>query len=158
MKYTLENFEVPKPCSMNWDEMTGNEEIRHCEKCQHPIYNISEMPKRRALKVLNQPDEKVCVSYLQDEQSQVITQTYFGIFKRNFVKGLSAVLAIIFSFTSIQAMQTKDGKPKKKKIAKFRKYKKTQIPPRPPQPFIGKRAPTPPKPVLGKIKPKNILQ
>ena len=139
MKYTLDNFEVPKPCSMSWDEMNGNDEIRNCEKCQHPIYNISEMPKRRALKVLNQPDDRVCISYLQDEQNQVITQTYFGVFKRNFVKSLSAILAIIFSFTSIQAMQTKNGKPKKKKIVKHRKYKKTPEPPRPPQPFIGKR-------------------
>ena len=126
MKYTLENFEVPQPCSMNWDEMTGNEEIRHCDRCQHQIYNLSEMPKRRALKVLNQPNEKVCVTYLQDEQNQVITQNYFGIFKRNFVKFVSAVLAIIFSLTSIQAMQTKNGKLKKKKIVKHRKYKKVQ--------------------------------
>lgn len=138
--------------------MTGNEEIRHCERCQHQIYNLSEMPKRRALKVLNQPDDRVCVSYLQDEQNQVITHTYFGIFKRNFAKGLSAILAIIFSFTSIQAMQTKNGKPKKKKIAKYRKYKKIPAPPQPPRPFIGKRAPKPPQPFLGKIKPKNILQ
>lgn len=142
MKYTLENFEVPKPCSMNWDEMTGNEEIRHCGKCQHQIYNISEMPKRRALKVLNQPNERVCISYLQDEQNQVITQTYFGIFKRNLVKFVSAILAIVFSLTSIQAMQTKNGKPKKKKIAKHRKYKKTSKPPQ--MQVIGKRAPKPP--------------
>lgn len=141
MKYTLENFEVPQPCAMNWDEMTGNEEVRHCGKCQHQIYNISEMPKRRALKVLNQPNERVCISYLQDEQNQVITQTYLGIFKRNLVKFVSATLAIIFSLTSIQAMQTKDGKPKKKKIAKYRKYKKITPLPRP---FIGKRAPKPP--------------
>lgn len=142
MKYTLENFEVPKPCSMNWDEMKGNEEIRHCDNCQHQIYNLSEMPKRRALKVLNQPNEKVCVSYLQDENNQVITQTYFGVFKRNFVKVFSAILAIIFSLTSIQAMQTKNGKPKKKKVIKHRKH---QINKRPPKIFIGKRAPKNPR-------------
>lgn len=129
MKYTLENFEVPQPCSMNWDEMPGNEEIRHCDKCQHQIYNLSEMPKRRALKVLNQPNETVCVTYLQDEHNQVITQTYFGIFKRNFVKFASAILAITFSLTSIQAMQTKYGKLKKKKVVKLKKNKKVPPPP-----------------------------
>ncbi|HRH46035.1 MAG TPA: hypothetical protein PKY82_30610 [Pyrinomonadaceae bacterium] len=145
MKYTLENFEVPKPCSMNWDEMKGNEEIRHCDRCQHQIYNLSEMPTRRALKVLNQPDEKVCVTYLQDDNNKVITQTYFGIFKRNFVKVFSAILAVIFSLTSIQAMQTKNGKPKKKKVVKHRKHKKIT---KPPKIIIGKRVPTKP-PILG---------
>lgn len=145
MKYTLNNFEVPKPCSMNWDEMNGSEEIRHCDRCQHQIYNLSEMPKRRALKVLNQTNEKVCITYLQDENNKVITQTYFGIFKRNFVKVFSVILAVIFSLTSIQAMQIKNGKPKKKKVVKHRKHKKIT---NPPKIIIGKRVPTKP-PILG---------
>lgn len=147
MKYTLDNFEVENPCSMNWDEMNGSEEIRHCDKCQHQIYNLSEMPKRRALKVLNQPNERVCVIYSEDENNQVITQTYLGIFKRNFIKVLSAILAIIFSLTSIQALQTKNGKPKKKKIVKQRKHQTLKKVPLP-----GKRVPKKP---LGYVKLKN---
>ncbi len=139
MKYTLENFEVRNPCDMSWDKMTGNAEVRNCERCQHKVHNISEMPKRRALKVLNRPDEKVCVSYYLNENKQVMTQTYFGVFKRNFVKVFSVILAIVFSLTSIQAMQTKNGKLKKKKIVKHRKYKKQTAKPLPPRPFIGKR-------------------
>jgi hypothetical protein len=137
MKFTLDNFEVKNPCSMKWEEMNGNREIRHCDRCQHNIYNISEMTSRRALKVLNQPEEKVCVSYFLDEKKQVVTQTYLGIFKRNFKKAVGAILAIIFSFSSLYALQTKNPKPRKKKITKHRKHKK----PLPPRPFIGKRAP-----------------
>lgn len=151
MKYTLENFEVNVPCIMNWDDMTGRGEIRNCERCQHKVHNISEMTKRRALKVLNQPEEKVCISYYRNENGEVVTQTYFGVFKRNFIKSISAVLAIIFSLTSIQAIQTKNSKPKKKKTVKHRKYQKKQPPPIP-QPFIGKRAPTTPAIVRPPVK------
>lgn len=68
------------------------------------------MPEHRALKVLNQKREKVCINYFRDEQDQIVTQTYFGIFKRYFLKTVSAVITIVFSLTSIQAMQTKNGK------------------------------------------------
>ncbi|MEK7725204.1 MAG: hypothetical protein AAB336_12690 [Acidobacteriota bacterium] len=126
MKYTLKNFEVKNPCSINWRDMNGNEEIRHCDTCQQKVNNLSEMTKRKSLKILNQPNERVCVTYLQDENNQIITQTYLGNFKRNLVKLGSAVLAIIFSFSSIQAMQTKIGKPKKKKVVKQKKHVKTR--------------------------------
>lgn len=136
MKYNLENLHVPEPCSMNWDEMKGGSEIRQCEKCQHPIYNLSEMTKSRALKVLNQKEDRVCVSYLKDEKNQVLIQNYFGIFQRKFIKVLSVILAIVFSFSSIQAMQIKNSKPKKKKVVKHRKHKNKKLPQKP---IVGKR-------------------
>ncbi|MBX7170249.1 MAG: hypothetical protein K1X72_04775 [Pyrinomonadaceae bacterium] len=128
MKYNLENIKVKNPCSMDWEDMTGNDEIRFCGRCQQNIYNISEMPKRRALKVLNQPNEKICISYFLDEKKQIITQTYPGIFKRNFAKIIPLFLALIFSFSSIQAMQIKNGKPRKKRVSKHYKNKKKVIP------------------------------
>ena len=135
-KYLLENVSVETPCSADWNEMMGNEEVRHCHQCQRNIHNISEMPKRRALKVLNQKDEIVCISYFKDEKNKIITQTYFGIFRRNLVKTISTVLALIFSFTSIYAIQTNHHKSKKRKVIKHRKHKKTITPPKL---IVGKR-------------------
>ena len=139
MKYTLENVTVPNPCPISWEQMTGNDEIRHCATCQHKVYNISEMPKRRALKVLNQPENTVCISYYRDDRNRVVTQNYFGVFKRNFVKVCGAVLAIIFSFNSLYAIQTKTSTSRKKKVVKHRKHKKQVKPPSPPRQVIGKR-------------------
>ena len=151
MKYTLENVTVPNPCPMSWEQMTGNDEIRHCASCQHKVYNISEMPKRRALKVLNQPENTVCISYYRDDQNQIVTQNYFGIFKRNFARVCSAILAVIFSFNSIYAIQIKTSASIKRKAVKHRKHKK-QVKPLP-RPFIGKRAltkkPVSKKPTIG---------
>jgi hypothetical protein len=123
MGYTLENLEIKNPCSINWDEMTGDEGIRYCGKCRHQVYNLSEMPKRRALKILNQPNAKVCVSYLQDEENQTIRLTNLSIFEQYSFKVISAILTIIFSLTAIQAMQTKNGNPKKKRVVGHKKVK-----------------------------------
>ena len=138
MKNSLENLEIKNPCQMDWEEMMGNEKVRRCERCQQSIYNISELTRRRALKVLNQPNEKICISYLQDENKQIITQTYFGIFKRNLVRAGGAILALIFSFSSIYAVQIRNPKLKKKKTLKHRKHKKQVTPPKL---LVGRPAP-----------------
>lgn len=149
MKYSLENVTVENPCSAEWDEMKGNEEVRLCGQCRHNIHNISEMPKRRALKVLNQKAEVVCIAYQTDEKNRIITQTYFGVFKRHLVKIVGMVLATVFSLTSIYALQTGNHKHKKhsysklkKKAAKSRKNRKRIVKPPPPTPphIVGRRA------------------
>lgn len=136
MKYTLENVEIENPCPIKWDSMSGNDEVRHCHTCRHKVYNISEMPKRRALKVLNQKEDSVCILYYRDDRNRIVTQNYFGVFKRSFVRVCGAILAVIFSFNSLYAIQTKTSTSKKKKVVKHRKYKK---PVKPPMPLPGKR-------------------
>lgn len=39
---------------MDWEDMTGNDEIRFCRRCQQNIYKISEKPR---IIILNQKEK-----------------------------------------------------------------------------------------------------
>ncbi len=40
---SLQHITVSLPCLADWDQMTGNDQIRVCEHCNLKVHNISEL-------------------------------------------------------------------------------------------------------------------
>ncbi|MBA3993807.1 MAG: hypothetical protein C0469_09795 [Cyanobacteria bacterium DS2.3.42] len=51
----LQNVCIAIPCSVDWNTMKGNDEVRLCGGCDKNVYNISAMSKKRAEEVLSGP-------------------------------------------------------------------------------------------------------
>ncbi len=51
----LDGICIAMPCSVDWNAMKGNDEVRLCGGCNKNVYNISAMSKKHAEEILSSP-------------------------------------------------------------------------------------------------------
>jgi hypothetical protein len=74
MSIPFENIRVATPCSADWNEMDGNERVRHCELCMKNVYNLSEMTRAEAEALVKEKEGHLCVRFYQRPDGTVLTQ------------------------------------------------------------------------------------
>lgn len=62
----LEKIEVQTPCSEDWSEMRGNDEVRFCSHCSKSVNNLSAMTRKKALKMVRESNGNLCVRYVKN--------------------------------------------------------------------------------------------
>jgi hypothetical protein len=68
----LSQLEIKKPCSADWNEMSGDDATRYCGKCRKNVHNLSEMGADEAEALLQ--SGSVCVRYRSDDRGRIITK------------------------------------------------------------------------------------
>jgi hypothetical protein len=69
----LDRISIPSPCSADWDEMTGNEQVRFCQHCSKHVNNLSEMTRKQALEMVARSKGRLCVRYYRRPNGRVQT-------------------------------------------------------------------------------------
>jgi hypothetical protein len=64
-KLLLDNVRVASPCNANWDEMAGDDRVRHCRLCKLDVYNLSDMSRDEAQTLIAARNGRLCVRYFQ---------------------------------------------------------------------------------------------
>jgi hypothetical protein len=64
-------LEVVAPCSEDWNQMSGGDDIRFCGKCRQNVYNLSELTESQASELVQGP---VCVRFFHRGDGTVITR------------------------------------------------------------------------------------
>ena len=96
----LDNIRVAAPCSADWDSMFGNERVRLCEKCDLNVYNLSEMSRVEAQRLINQAEGRLCVRFYRRRDGSIITQNCpvgLRAIKRRLSRVATAVASFILS-------------------------------------------------------------
>jgi hypothetical protein len=69
----LDNIRVATPCSADWNEMVGDERVRHCMKCNKDVFNLSQMTRDDAEQLLRDKQGNLCARYFQRADGTIIT-------------------------------------------------------------------------------------
>lgn len=69
----LERLRVPKPCSADWDSMSGNDRVRFCEHCRLSVNDLSRMTRKEATRLVANSGGRLCVRYVQLPGGAVLT-------------------------------------------------------------------------------------
>lgn len=69
----LDRISIPSPCSADWDEMTGNEQVRFCLHCSKQVNNLSQMTRKKALELVARSKGRLCVRYYRRPDGRVQT-------------------------------------------------------------------------------------
>ena len=69
----LTQVRIEKPCLEDWDEMSGDEQNRHCAGCGCCVHNVAEMSAIDAESLLSRP-ERVCARFTVDAKQNVLTR------------------------------------------------------------------------------------
>lgn len=70
----LGDIKIASPCEASWDEMTGDDRVRHCGQCQRSVYNLSEMTADEVAALLGARGRLPCVRLYQREDGTVLTR------------------------------------------------------------------------------------
>ena len=69
----LENVRIAAPCPANWHEMVGGDRVRYCRSCEKNVYNLSEMSRTDAEKLLQTHEGRLCVRYYRRTDGTIMT-------------------------------------------------------------------------------------
>ena len=70
----LRGVQVAAPCHESWDAMPGTDQVRSCERCQHKVYNLSEMTTIEAEALLRSSEGRLCVRFYRRADGTVMTK------------------------------------------------------------------------------------
>jgi len=97
----LDNVRVAAPCPANWDSMYGNDRVRFCGECQLNVYNLSEMSRADAERLIGQAEGRLCVRYYRRKDGSIISQNCpvgLRALKRRVSRIATAISTVLLSF------------------------------------------------------------
>jgi hypothetical protein len=96
----LDSIEIAAPCSVPWEDMSGNERVRDCSQCKLSVYNISELSKREAENLIREREGRLCIRLYRREDGTVITDNCPVALRRirNSVRNVARIAAAALSF------------------------------------------------------------
>lgn len=69
----LQRIDIATPCMASWDDMKGDERVRHCNDCNKNVFNLSAMPEADAAQLLAGNTGDLCVRFYQRRDGTVMT-------------------------------------------------------------------------------------
>jgi hypothetical protein len=86
---------TPSTCPLKWGTVDNDQEKWFCEHCQHHVHNLSSMTHSEAKRFMKpSSSERLCISFLQDEQGR-------AIFKQPslpFIRGAKKLSGLVSTF------------------------------------------------------------
>lgn len=74
LKVVLDDIRVATPCNADWDDMSGDERVRFCGKCEKNVYNLSAMSRLEAEALVREKEGRMCVRFFQRPDGTMLTQ------------------------------------------------------------------------------------
>lgn len=65
---------IPAPCDADWDQMTGNDQVRFCTHCSLHVTNLSHMTRPEAKRLVARSRGRLCVRYIQRSDGSILTR------------------------------------------------------------------------------------
>lgn len=73
MKQTEPPLQIARPCSMDWNTMSGDARKRFCAGCQKHVFNLSAMTEGEAKKFADETQGRECIAYVQADEGKIQT-------------------------------------------------------------------------------------
>ncbi|HPF40349.1 MAG TPA: hypothetical protein P5081_07845 [Phycisphaerae bacterium] len=69
----LADVRIAAPCPAEWDDMRGDDRVRHCDQCDKSVYNIADMTRMEAVALLTHDGATPCVRIHRRTDGTVLT-------------------------------------------------------------------------------------
>jgi len=56
----LNQLRVASPCPVTWADMTGDDRVRHCARCDLNVYNFAELTRQEATELVLRTEGRLC--------------------------------------------------------------------------------------------------
>ena len=72
-KFDLQQLKIASPCYERWDNMKGDDRVRHCASCKFNVFNLSELTRAEAEQLVATTEGRLCVRLYKRWDGTVIT-------------------------------------------------------------------------------------
>src|SRR5215204_4694588 len=99
----LDNIRIASPCRSDWNQMYGDERKRFCGECKLNVYNLSDMSRDEAERLLANAEGRLCVRFYRRRDGTVITKDCpvgWRAIKRRVSRIAVAIPSIVFGFVA----------------------------------------------------------
>jgi hypothetical protein len=145
----LGKLKVASPCRESWSDMTGDDQVRHCKRCDKDVFNLSEMNAADAEALLARHGTAPCVRFFRRADGTVKTKDCPD--RRPLIAGVIAAGAIAaagLAAAGVSALATMGAPADRPAI----QLTPEPPPPLPPMPVMGGIAmPEPPPMIMGEM-------
>jgi hypothetical protein len=69
----LDNVYIAAPCDAAWNDMAGDDRVRHCKQCDKNVYNLSAMTRDEAQALIARTEGRLCGRYFQRADGSILT-------------------------------------------------------------------------------------
>lgn len=71
----LDTVRIASPCPMKWEDMEGNDRVRHCGQCDLNVYNFSSMTENEAEAIVKaRGDGRLCAGFYRRADGTILTR------------------------------------------------------------------------------------
>jgi len=112
--FELNSISVAKPCSADWNLMTGDERSRLCHDCGINIYNISQMSPNEVRDLIENREGRLCIRLMRRSDGTVITRDCpkgLAAYRRRVARLASAAFAAVIGLFSVSFGQASSKAP-----------------------------------------------
>ncbi len=105
----IQKLRIASPCTVGWDGMTGDNQVRFCQLCSLHVYNISEMTGAEVNALLLRTEGRLCARLYRRADGTIITRdcpTGVKAFKRRISRFAAAAFATALSCCSVVFSQS----------------------------------------------------
>jgi hypothetical protein len=96
----LARIRVATPCTADWSQMTGDERVRHCAHCKKNVFNLSDMTREQAERLIIEKNGDLCARYFQRKDGTILlADCSVGIKQKRKTNVLAASAAMLLAGT-----------------------------------------------------------
>jgi hypothetical protein len=70
----LDSIRIAAPCPASWDDMAGDDRVRHCSLCQQSVYNVAALSRTEANALVTQATGRMCLRLFRRADGMVMTR------------------------------------------------------------------------------------
>ncbi|BCU76114.1 hypothetical protein [Luteolibacter sp. LG18] len=98
---------IAKPCSVDWNTMTGDERKRFCDQCGKHVFNLSAMTEGEAKAFAEETQGRECIAYVGADGGTIHSPGHFErklLWLSARLPRIAAVLALFLPATLVSCM------------------------------------------------------
>jgi hypothetical protein len=96
----IDNIRVASPCPANWEQMKGDDRVRHCDACNLNVYNLAAFTEAEIRALVENRKGRLCGRIYQRRDGTVLTQNC-PVGMRAVARKISRIAGAVFAFLSV---------------------------------------------------------
>lgn len=70
----VDDIRIASPCRVSWEQMVGDDRVRHCGECNLNVFNLSEMTRHGAEQLIASREGRLCVRFYRRSDGTILTR------------------------------------------------------------------------------------
>ena len=99
----LDRISVASPCSADWNEMAGDDRVRHCGQCRLNVYNVAEMTRQEAEALIRSREGRLCLRFYRRSDGTILTKDCpvgLRAIQRRLVRAVAAIAGLLVALVT----------------------------------------------------------